>query len=108
MSSNIKSRTQPLLEQWLARDRQQPGVFDVMAASVNIMQDRITRSRLAGEPADVLLNPRLARVGLLDLDRAAESIEEGRDCVRRNREQLEPLVSGMRPGLSAPAGTDPL
>ena len=92
MSSNFKLRAQPLLEQWLSRDRQVPGIFDVMAASINIMQDRITRSRLAGEPADVMLNPRLSSIGLLDLDRAAEAIEEGRSCVQRNREHLEQII----------------
>ena len=31
-----------------------------------IMQVRIARSRLAGEPADVLIAPRLAQIGLFD------------------------------------------
>src|SRR5690606_16724126 len=37
-----------------------PSIFDVLSISLNIMQVRITRSRLAGEPADVLIRPRLA------------------------------------------------
>jgi NTE family protein len=60
-----------------------PGLFNVLAGSLNIMQDRITRSRLAEEPPDILLAPRLADMGLLEFDRAAEAIEEGRACVRR-------------------------
>jgi NTE family protein len=60
-----------------------PGLFDVLASSINIMQDRITRSRLAGDPPEVSLTPRLARLGLLEFDRAAEAIEEGRRTVKR-------------------------
>lgn len=60
-----------------------PSLFGVMVQSLNIMQDRITRSRLAGEPPDVSVNPRLGHVGLLEFDRAAEAIEEGRAAMER-------------------------
>ena len=53
-------------------------IFNVIAASVNIMQDRMTKQRLAGDPPDLLISPRLAQVGLLEFNRAAEVIEEGR------------------------------
>lgn len=54
-----------------------PSLFGVMVQSLNIMQDRITRSRLAGEPPDVSITPRLGHIGLLEFDRAAEGIAEG-------------------------------
>jgi len=54
-----------------------PGVLDVIAASINIMQVRVARSRLAGDPAEVLVAPRLAQLGLLDFHRGAEAIAEG-------------------------------
>jgi NTE family protein len=53
-------------------------IFNVIAASVNIMQDRLTKQRLAGDPPDLLISPQLAQVGLLEFNRAAEVIEEGR------------------------------
>ncbi|MBI2305689.1 MAG: patatin-like phospholipase family protein [Rhodocyclales bacterium] len=59
-----------------------PSLLDVVAGSLNIMQVRIARSRLAGEPADVLIAPRLAQVGLLDFHRGAEAIDEGVEAVR--------------------------
>jgi len=65
-------------------DREEaPGLFYAIANSVNIVQDRITRSRLVGDPADVLLSPRLARIGMLEFHRAAEAMEEGESCVQR-------------------------
>ena len=60
-----------------------PSLVEVLVASVNIMQVRISRSRLAGEPADLLLAPRLAQIGLMDYHRGVESIAEGRAAVER-------------------------
>jgi NTE family protein len=60
-----------------------PGYFDVLASAINIMQDHITRTRLAGEPPHVMLVPRLRTIGLMEFNRAAEAIEEGRACVEQ-------------------------
>lgn len=68
-----------------------PGLFEVMATSINIMQDRITRGRLAGDPPDLMLSPRLAQLGLLEFDRAEEAIAEGYECVRRMEPELRHL-----------------
>ena len=58
-----------------------PPMLDVVASSLNIMQVRITRSRMAGEPPDIILTPRLAHFGLLDFHQAQEAIEAGRQSV---------------------------
>ena len=60
-----------------------PNLFDAIAGSVNITQDRITRSRMAGDPPDLLLTPQLSHIGLMEFFRAKEAILEGQDCVRR-------------------------
>lgn len=61
-----------------------PSLLTVLATSINIMQVRIGRSRLAGDPADVLIAPRLAHLGLMDFHRGAEGIAEGRAAVERS------------------------
>lgn len=61
-----------------------PSMISVLFASINVMQVRIARSRLAGEPADVLISPRLAQLGLMDYHRGAEAIAEGRAAVLRH------------------------
>jgi NTE family protein len=55
-----------------------PGYFDVLVNSLNIMQDKINSSRLAGEPPHVLIAPQVATINLLDFDRAADAIAAGR------------------------------
>lgn len=73
----------------LRRGPAAPGYFDVLANSINIMQDQITRTRLAGEPPHVMLLPRLRNVGLLEFDRAKEAIAEGRTAVEQALPTLE-------------------
>jgi len=60
-----------------------PSLLETLMGSINIMQLRIARSRLAGEPPDALLTPRLGHLGLLDYHRAEFAIAEGRETVAR-------------------------
>ncbi len=62
----------------------EPSMFGVMMSSLNIVQDRLSRSRLAGDPPDVTIAPRLAHRGLLEFDKAAEMIQEGENAVERS------------------------
>lgn len=72
---------------------QPPGLFDAIAGSVNIAQDRITRSRMAGDPPDILLSPRLAHIGLLEFYRANEAIDEGHKCVTRMQPEINDVLN---------------
>ncbi|PTM94966.1 NTE family protein [Mycoplana dimorpha] len=53
------------------------GLTGVMVQSFNIIQDRIARARLAGDPPDLALHPRLSDIGLSEFHRAGEAIERG-------------------------------
>lgn len=69
-----------------------PSLISVLTTSIQIMQVRIARSRLAGEPADVLIAPRLAQLGLMDYHCGAQAIAEGRAAVKR----MLPLIESIR------------
>jgi len=69
-----------------------PNMFDILASSVNIMQDRITRSRMAIDPPDILLEPCLSHVGWLEYYRANECIQEGYDCVWKVKDEIDTLI----------------
>lgn len=66
-----------------------PDLLDAIAASINITQDRITRSRMAGDPPEIILSPRLSDIGLLEFYRAKEAIDEGRASVDRHKRDFE-------------------
>jgi len=59
-----------------------PGLSSVMLNALNILLDRVSRARLAGDPPDVLIAPRIAPIGLLEFNRAAETIELGAAAAR--------------------------
>ncbi len=65
-----------------------PGYFSVLSTSIDIMTSHILRSRLAGEPPHVMINPHLSHLSVLEFNCADEAIEEGR---RRTREGM-PLL----------------
>lgn len=71
-----------------------PSLVSVISSSINIMQVRIARSRLAGEPADLLVSPRVSQLGLMDYHRADEAIAEGVAAVARVRPLLRELLGG--------------
>ncbi|HEX5055404.1 MAG TPA: patatin-like phospholipase family protein [Gammaproteobacteria bacterium] len=69
-----------------------PSILDVINISLNIMQVRITRSRLAGEPADVLIRPRLSDFALMDYHRGAIAIAEGERAAEAALPELRELI----------------
>lgn len=81
--SRVLPRYNPRSERQAEPELAPPSLIESLMGSINIMQLRIARSRLAGEPPDVLLTPRLGHLGLLDYHRAEIAIAEGRDEVTR-------------------------
>jgi NTE family protein len=60
-----------------------PGIVSVMLDAFNITQDRIARSRLAGDPPDVTVGPKIGGIGLSEFHRAEEAIAAGEAAVAR-------------------------
>ena len=77
----LQETLEPLIPAQSADHARFPFMLDVLTASIHIMQVRIARSRMAGEPPDVIVAPRVAQLGLLDFHRAKEAIEEGKRAV---------------------------
>jgi len=87
------SRESSLRRQVLGR-RGRPGIPTVMVEAFNVMQDRITRARLAGDPPDVLISPRLGNVGWFDFHRGNEAIAIG-------AEAAEKAIAGVNEAIAA-------
>ena len=90
--NSVQSKKEAWLSELLGSSKDMPGMFEVLAGSINIMQDRITRSRMAGDPAEVMLAPRLAHIGMLEFDRAEEVIAEGSASVKRMKTVLDHAI----------------
>jgi NTE family protein len=74
------------------RSSRRPSMLEVVTGSLDIMSVRIARSRLAGEPADAVIQPRLGGLGLLDYHRGAEAIAEGRAAAELMIPQIKRLL----------------
>ena len=88
LPAGLREQASQIAPHLLLRGLSTPGYFDVLANAINIMQDYITRARLAGEPPHVMLLPRLRHIRLMEFNRAKEAIAEGRLCV----EQAMPML----------------
>jgi NTE family protein len=73
-----------------------PGISTVMMQAFNIVQDRIARSRLAGDPPDVVISPRLPAFGLFDFHRAEAMIQCGLSAARRELDDIKREVTARR------------
>lgn len=93
LKDTLSNHKDMLFSRLLGEGRDSPGLYEVIASSINIMQDRITRSRMAGDPPDIILTPRLSHLGLMEFDQAESAIKEGQQAVRRMRPALEALLA---------------
>ncbi len=73
-----------------------PGLPGVMVQAFNIIQDRISRSRLAGDPPDLMLHPRINDIGLSEFHRASEAIDRGYEETRARVPELERMQQAFR------------
>ncbi len=77
-----------LTRQLFGRGDDVPGISTVMVDALNIVQDRIARSRLAGDPPDALISPRLHGIGLFDFHKADDLIQRGEAAARREADDI--------------------
>ncbi len=82
-----------LRRQILGSSKGPPGISTVMVEAFNIIQDRIARSRLAGDPPDLLVGPRLGDIGLFEFHRAAEAIDLGYEAGRRMADEVRGVLA---------------
>ena len=81
------------------------GGLVVMVDAFNIMQDRITRARLAGDPPDVLVSPRIGEIGWFDFHRAKQAIDIGATAAER---ALDPISEAITALSAYPASVTPI
>jgi len=75
------------VKQWMAGG-QKPTIFEVLVTSITIMEEQITSARLKTDPPDLLIQPRLGHMKLLEFYRAKEAILEGYNETKRCIQKL--------------------
>jgi NTE family protein len=74
-----------------------PGISSIMVDAFNIMQDRITRARLAGDPPDLLITPRVGQIGWFDFHRADDLIAHGTRAAERAIDSIQEAIHILAP-----------
>lgn len=92
-----KKLTSGITKRLFRREEERPSLFGVMVSSLNIMQDRLTRSRLAGEPPDIHIKPLIGHIGLLEFEKAAELISEGEAAALRALPEIKAAMEVLLP-----------
>ena len=90
---SLRGKAEQLFKRRFFGSPGKPGLSTVMVDAFNIVQDRITRTRLAADPPDTLIAPRLARFGVFDFHRADEAIKLG---VEATEKALENIAEAMQ------------
>jgi NTE family protein len=96
LARNGRAMKKLLQRQIFGRSEGGPGISRVMMEAFNIVQDRIARSRLAGDPPDVVISPRLPNFGLFDFHRAKGMIECGITAAEREIDDIKREIAARR------------
>jgi NTE family protein len=79
------------------REDSSPSLFGVMISSLGIIQDRLTRSRMAGDPPDVHIKPHIGHIGLLEFEKAQELIAAGEAAALRAMPEIRAAMDVLLP-----------
>ncbi len=91
--NGLRDKAERLLRRQFLGTPGKPGFSTVMVEAFSVMQDRITRARLAGDPPDASINPRLSPIGFFDFHRAAEAIQLGSEATEKC---LDSIMESMK------------
>ncbi|PIJ51645.1 patatin family protein [Erwinia sp. OLTSP20] len=78
------------------KTQQSPGAMEIMSTSIQVLENRLKRNRMAGDPPDVLIQPFCPQISTLDFHRAQEALAAGVLAVEKKRDELLPLVRNRK------------
>jgi NTE family protein len=92
LQGGLRGKAERMIKRQFFGTPGRPGLSTVMIEAFQVVQDRITRARLAGDPPDVLISPKLGRINLFDFHRAEETIALGAEAAEK---ALEPIAEAI-------------
>src|SRR5215813_9050321 len=95
VGTNGRAAVHLLHRQIFGRSNGAPGMSAVMMDAINITQDRIARSRLAGDPPDITIAPKTGSIGLFEFHRAWEAIELGAKAADKQIDDIKIIVRSL-------------
>jgi len=81
-------------------NRERPGIPTIMVEAFNVMQDRITRARMAGDPPDVLIAPKVGQIGWFDFHRCADTVALGVQATEKSLPDIQDTIAALSPAVT--------
>ena len=100
-----KPLSQPFVKKLLTHTADAPSLFANMVASLNIVQNRLARSRLAGDPPDITITPKAGHIGLMEFHRGAELIELGERAFAEEYDTVQDALAIIGYRMNSPCDT---
>jgi NTE family protein len=94
-ANGLRDKAERIMRRQFLGTPGKPGFSTVMVEAFYVMQDRITRARLAGDPPDVLINPKIGNIGFFDFHRAEEAIKLGAEATERGLDSILEAVKAL-------------
>jgi NTE family protein len=82
-------------------NRERPGIPTIMVEAFNVMQDRITRARMAGDPPDVLIAPKVGPIGWFDFHRCADAVALGVQATEKSLADIQETIAALSPTVTS-------
>ncbi|MCC6598046.1 MAG: patatin-like phospholipase family protein [Alphaproteobacteria bacterium] len=92
-----KKYTSSMTKRLFKRQENSPSLFGVMVSALGIMQDRLTRARIAGDPPDIHIKPKIGDIGLLEFEKAEELIARGEDAAVKALPEIKEAMQVFLP-----------
>jgi NTE family protein len=92
-----ESMASTMTKRLFRRQENNPSLFGVMVSALTIMQDRLTRARIAGDPPDIHIKPKIGDIGLLEFEKAEELIARGEDAAVKALPEIKEAMSVLLP-----------
>ena len=73
-----------------------PTAIEIMTTSIQVLENRLKRNRMAGDPPDILIQPYCPQISTLDFHRAEAAIAAGSLAVEKKMDELLPFVQAAR------------
>lgn len=99
---SLPARIVELLEAPLGRRRRRPesdngpSLIEILAASMTAMEGELARYRLAADPVDVVLTPKVHSIRSFEFHRARHAIQAGREEVHSRIEEIQTALRRRR------------
>jgi NTE family protein len=90
---NVELSLKGKLNELFRKEFTTPDIIETVTTSIGIMQDRITRINLAVDPPDILVQPRLRELKMLEFDHVENVIKEGYLSVKEKTEDIKILLA---------------